>query len=62
MDLYRSGVSAENRSFSLCSWLGKIEVFHDHKSSGGDQGLQLLNLSVDAPFRMQWRHEEKGVV
>lgn len=37
MDLYKSGDSAENRSFSLCSWLGKREVFHDHKSSGGDR-------------------------
>lgn len=37
MDLYRSGDSAENRSFSLCSWLRKIGFFHDQKSSGGDQ-------------------------
>lgn len=37
MDLYKSGDSAENRSFSLCSRLGRIEVCHDQKSSGGDQ-------------------------
>lgn len=37
MDLYQSGDSAENRSFSLCSWLWKIEVFRDQKSSGGDE-------------------------
>lgn len=37
IDLYKSGDSAENRSFSLCIRLGRTEVCHDEKSSGGDQ-------------------------
>lgn len=38
MDLYRSGDNVENRYLSLCSWLGRIEVFYENiKSSRGNQ-------------------------
>lgn len=65
MDLYRSGDNAENRYLSLCSWLRRIEVFYENIKSHQEvikKGLQLLNLSIDTPFRLCWGHEEKGLV